>query len=240
MRILTLNICHGGGSRVPAICTSIARHNADILVLTEFREGRSGRAVRERLAAEGWIHQTTIDPPPKTNGVVIASRIPFGMTTRLSTSGLEQWRAIECQFDRFDLLGVYVPLGSSKPTFWNALNTVARHNRDRNYLILGDFNTGRHLIDEAGTTFLCEKSFRELEELGFIDAWRSLHPEAREYSWFSRAANGFRLDHCFLAPSLVTRFISARYSHTEREQRVSDHSALIVDLLQEADEDGCP
>jgi len=35
----------------------------------------------------------------------------------------------------------------------------------------------------------------QLIELGWVDAWRFLHPAKREFTWFSSANNGFRLDY---------------------------------------------
>ena len=59
---------------------------------------------------------------------------------------------------------------------------------------------------------------------------RHLHPHDREFTWYSHAGSGFRIDHAYLSPALLARLAAARYSHAERELRVSDHSVLVVDL----------
>jgi len=38
MKIVTLNIRHGGGTRVPVILEYLDSQNGDVIVLTEFRE----------------------------------------------------------------------------------------------------------------------------------------------------------------------------------------------------------
>jgi exonuclease III len=72
-----------------------------------------------------------------------------------------------------------------------------------------------------------------LRELGYRDAFRALHGYARrEPSWTWRRIaghdGGWRLDHVFASDEL--RPVSAAYHHAWREQGLSDHSALEVDL----------
>jgi exonuclease III len=72
-----------------------------------------------------------------------------------------------------------------------------------------------------------------LRELGYRDAFRTLHGYAqREPSWTWRRIaghdGGWRLDHLFASEEL--RPASATYHHAWREQGLSDHSALEVDL----------
>ena len=72
-----------------------------------------------------------------------------------------------------------------------------------------------------------------LQELGYRDAYRSLHGYAnREPSWtWKRIAGhdgGWRLDHIFVSAEL--RPIACTYHHAWREEDLSDHSALEADL----------
>jgi endonuclease/exonuclease/phosphatase family metal-dependent hydrolase len=72
-----------------------------------------------------------------------------------------------------------------------------------------------------------------LRELGYRDAFRSLHGYAhREPSWTWRRIaghdGGWRLDHLFASEEL--ELVSASYHHAWREEGLSDHSALEVDL----------
>jgi exodeoxyribonuclease III len=65
------------------------------------------------------------------------------------------------------------------------------------------------------------------------EAWRTLNGDQREYSWISNRHHGFRIDHAFPSPALLPRLIGAKYSHTERQQKISDHSLLIVELANQ-------
>jgi exonuclease III len=78
-----------------------------------------------------------------------------------------------------------------------------------------------------------------LRELGYHDAYRALHGYAApEPSWtWKRIAGhsgGWRIDHIFASSQL--RAIACRYHHDWRDQQLSDHSALEVDLAQPHDE----
>jgi exodeoxyribonuclease-3 len=120
--------------------------------------------------------------------------------------------------------------GEAKSRFWDAVLKAAREKESEPYLFIGDFNTGAPGLDEAGDTFYCSGHFLELSRLGWTDMWRFHNPGGREYTWYSNRGNGFRIDHAFATESLRSRISSCRYSHTEREERVSDHSMLIVDV----------
>jgi exonuclease III len=41
---------------------------------------------------------------------------------------------------------------------------------------------------------------------------------------------GFRLDYAFLSPALGDKLKAVRYSSLERENKLSDHSMLIVEI----------
>ena len=67
-----------------------------------------------------------------------------------------------------------------------------------------------------------------MRALGFRDAVRAVHGwEAKERSWTYPNGGGYRLDH-LLARGADVR--GAAYAHGLREEGLSDHSALAVDL----------
>ena len=54
LRLLAWNIRQGGGTRLPAIAAALSRHEADILVLSEYRGGDSAERLRAALGAFGY------------------------------------------------------------------------------------------------------------------------------------------------------------------------------------------
>jgi len=56
MKLVTLNIQHGGGRRIPGILDYLRSQEADAIVLTEFRENSNAEALRSGLAENGFHH----------------------------------------------------------------------------------------------------------------------------------------------------------------------------------------
>lgn len=233
LRLLTLNIRHGGGQRASTIADAIVDSEPDIVVLTEFRENASAAIIRDRLAARGWTHQASSNPPARTNGVFVAARMPFAVGPTQLGVPEGDWRWLELEFGALRLVASYFPLSARKLPYWDWFLERARERSDGQCVLIGDFNTGKHLIDEVGATFFGADYPIRLEELGWADAWRSLHPEDREYTWYSPKGNGFRLDYAWLSPSLRGSLRAASHLHETRTKAITDHAGLMVDLALE-------
>ncbi|HEX3415241.1 MAG TPA: endonuclease/exonuclease/phosphatase family protein [Stellaceae bacterium] len=136
---------------------------------------------------------------------------------------------IAVEFPAFRLVGIYMPNLLAKVPYWEAL--IATLNEiGGDALAVGDFNTCRPYIDEAGAIDRTAHYMDKMAEIGFCDLWRRRNPELREFSWFSTRGNGFRIDHAFLSDALAARTGTIRYSHEERLAGISDHSPLILEL----------
>ena len=229
MRIMTWNIRQGGGSRIGAIADSIARWQPDLAVLCEFRNSRQGLALRDRLSAL-LPHQAASGASPRTNAVMVASRIPLEPDPAAERLGDQVHRAVAVRTGGLALMGLYFPQREAKIALFRFLLGLPREYLDGRTVLAGDFNTGRHNIDETGATFIASDCFERLAETGWVDAFRHLHPDASEFSWFSRGGNGFRVDHLLLSPPLVPALREIKYSQGERLAGVSDHAILLADL----------
>ena len=67
MKVIALNIRHGGGNRIKSIVPILVQSKADIIVLTEFRFHNNSNIVRNLLKKEGYAHTTYSSKDPKTN-----------------------------------------------------------------------------------------------------------------------------------------------------------------------------
>jgi exodeoxyribonuclease-3 len=229
-RVLAWNIRQGGGARLPAIAEALARHDADILVLSEYRGGDSAYRLREMLERLGYRYVTTPLPPPGRSGVLIAARRRFRTHSALNHELPEPYRLISVEFAGLCLCGVYMPNLRAKVPYWEALIAGLAVKAGEHALAIGDFNTCRAYVDEPGAIDTTAYFMDRIEEIGFRDLWRHRYPEGREYSWYSTRGNGFRIDHAFLSPGLAKRAGPIAYSHDERLAGLSDHSPMILDL----------
>lgn len=233
MRVLSWNIRHGGGRRLSQIAESIRKYDPDIVVLIEFRRSATAPLVQE-LRACGWPHVIDSSPEGNANGVALLSR---HRTVQRSMGEAESGRAlaVDVTAHRVNVVAVYIPVfdprrPDRKANYWDTLLQGLAAEIEGPALLIGDFNTGHHLRDEAGRTFRCADRFARLEQTGWTDLWRR-HNEVAEFSWYSSPGRrGFRLDHAFASPSLVPHVTGCRYEHAEREAAVSDHSLLLVDI----------
>ncbi len=232
MRLLTWNIRAGGGVRLPRIAESIAAHQADVLVLTEYRSGEAGQRLRAVLRDLGYPWQSSIEPPGIRNGVLIAARTRSRPVMHVTEHVPEPWRMLTVTIDRVRLFGIYMPNLKAKIPYWEALIEAARPQSGGRTLALGDFNTCRAYVDEPGATDVTALFLDKIQDAGFRDVWRDRFPDGREYSWYSHRANGFRIDHAFASSRLARHIGDVRYSHVERTTGLSDHSALIVEIAR--------
>jgi exodeoxyribonuclease III len=229
MRLLAWNIRQGGGSRLPRIADALARHEADILVLSEYRGGEAAGHLRAALALLGYGYATAVTPPGGRSGVLLAARCAFRDDGAVGVGLPEPYRMVSAEFPGFRLVGVYMPNLIAKLPYWETLIAILGET-DGHALAVGDFNTCRPYLDEAGAIDRTAHYMDRIAEIGFCDLWRRRNPELREYSWFSTRGNGLRIDHAFLSDALVARTGTIRYSHEERLAGISDHSPPILEL----------
>lgn len=245
MRLLTWNIRHGGGTRLSRIVEELAAYDADVIALTEYRAG-PGKELRGELFERGWPHVETTYPTESENGIAVFSRTPL-LRMRVCPVAPEhsmRWLDVDLPEYGFGVCVLHImAAGSSKKhalniakvRFWEAVLSAAEARLHEPFLLVGDWNTGAHRLDETGKTFVCAEHFGNLSTRGWTDAWRHHNPGTTECTWYSTLkggarGNGFRIDHCFATPTLLPRITSCRYSHAEREAGISDHSIAIVEV----------
>lgn len=226
-RLATLNIRHGGSKSAEALAIRLLGYDADILVVTEFRANAVGAQLISRLEQAGY---DTSHPAvgPKVNTVLIAARIGIERSWAFSES-LDPRHLWCAEIDGAYVCGVYMPQNTAKLPYWETLIRDASSNGID--LLIGDFNTGTNDLDKdpRGAKFIGPKMPGRLIASGYTDMWRSLHPDVREYSWFSRPGdNGFRLDYVFAAPDLAPRISVCEFDHAPRLTGETDHSGLVA------------
>ena len=66
--------------------------------------------------------------------------------------------------------------------------------------------------------------------MDFIDTYKIKNPNQLEYSWVGRTGNGYRYDYAFFHKNSSLNLIDCFFLHTIRENKLSDHSALILKI----------
>ena len=233
-KIIALNIRQGGGNRAPKLLEWILGQAPDLIVFSEWRPNLVGQSIILHLQESGYTSQSISKDDTKANSVLVAGRKNFELTnvtpqnSKKGVLGLADLGALR-------ICASYFPQKEEKVVFFDRCADLAKEHSNVPFLLVGDLNTGNNELDlePGGDKFLCDDQFTSLEtEVGLADLWRLQHgPDAREWTWRS-SKNGFRIDHAFANDAFRTLYkkINCHYLHEPRETKITDHSALVIDL----------
>ena len=162
-------------------------------------------------------------------------------------------RYLQADFGKLSIISLYLPSGSSseerQAAKFRFMALFLPHMAElrasgRDVIVCGDWNIAHQAIDlknwrsnQKNSGFLPEERAwfgSLLDEQGWVDAYRRLHPEATDacYTWWSNRGQawaknvGWRLDYQIATPELAARALRAE---VYKEERFSDHAPLIVD-----------
>jgi len=133
------------------------------------------------------------------------------------------------QEEGITVLSIYAP-NLKAPQYVRQTQTDIEVKTDSNTIIVGDFNTPLTPMDRSSkqkinkeTQVLNDKS----DEMDLIDIFRTFHPNAEEYTFFSSAHGTFsRIDHILGHKSNLSKFKKTEIVSTI----FSDHNAMTLDI----------
>lgn len=210
--------------------------DAEILILTEFVDGPTRLRFKESLAEMGYKSIRVSRKITKNNQVLIASKtplitgdlIPPDTTEDAATNFLHQ---ILPNYD-LEVVGVRPPTYKSMQLqdYWHHLSSIIARTKDRAIVFIGDLNCDPFLGSSSGAVAL-----KKLCSEGFIIP----KPEGL---WSYISYNGMRstrIDHALISPkiryckaSYITRCGHMILAGPDYEKPVSDHAALVLDLMK--------
>jgi len=224
MKLLALNIRQGGGTRIAAICSYLIAQDCDAHVISEFRRNARGDQLIEALRQAGFSHVHHNNTNSKQNTVMVATK--QASTLFKIDDCPNEWSIIGINLAGLQLIGTYFPQRKVKAAVFSKLEDIA----SSNILAIGDFNTGSNTLDTEAAKLHCADEFLSLANRTLTDLWRAHNGEVtQEYSWYSNAGNGFRIDHALAGKHVTDQCVNCYYDHSTRET-LTDHSALIVQL----------
>ena len=239
-------------ARIEHVKAWIAAHNPDILLLQELKAAEFPAAFFEGLGyASAAVTQKAY------NGVAILSRQPIHTiaTTLLGDETDSHARFLEAVVRGIRIVNIYLPNGNpiNSDKFVYKLAWMDRLYEQMQIwlksgmptLVGGDFNVIPEDIDcHKPASWMHDALFqpesraryRALMALGYIDAFRSLHPaEGGHFTfwdYFRKAFEynrGIRIDHFLLSPELAQRLESCEIDRGPRAlERPSDHTPIVA------------
>ncbi len=254
MRIVTLNVNGLRAAASKGFYDWLPRAAADVVCLQELKAQAAdmSAAMLNPPGYHGYFHYAE---KKGYSGVGIYSRsAPDRIIEGLDIPDIDvEGRYLEAQFGNLAIVSVYLPSGSAgehrqaakfafMDRFWPHLVKLAKCGRE--VILCGDWNIAHTEKDlknwrsnQKNSGFLPEERAwidRVFTELGFIDVYRRLYPDATEegYTWWSNRGQawaknvGWRIDYQIATPGIAARALEASIYKAER---FSDHAPLIID-----------
>ncbi|MBL8437188.1 MAG: exodeoxyribonuclease III [Zoogloeaceae bacterium] len=254
LRIITANLNGIRSAASKGFLDWLATTPADVVCLQELKAQDSDltEPMRHPAGYQGYFHCAE---KKGYSGVGIYARAtPQRVTEGLGIADIDQeGRFLELDFGHLSVISLYLPSGSSseerqqaKFRFMERFFPHLRRLRDegREIIVCGDWNIAHQAIDlknwksnQKNSGFLPEERAwlsQVFEELGWVDVYRRLHPEAtgEAYTWWSNRGQawaknvGWRIDYQIATPGIAAR---ARSAEVYKATRFSDHAPLIID-----------
>ncbi|HET6620566.1 MAG TPA: exodeoxyribonuclease III [Dongiaceae bacterium] len=218
-----------------------------------------------RMEIESLGYQVSTVGQKARHGVALLSRAPHRVELRAlpGDDGDEQARYLEAVVDvpaphgrPVRVASIYLPNGNPIDTekfpyklLWmDRLNRHARNLLAREEIVVlgGDYNvcpTDEDVFDVIAMSddALCQpetrRRWRELANLGYVDALRALYPAGRHYTFWDYQAGrwqrdeGLRIDHLMLSPQAADLLEAVGIDKEPRKlDRPSDHTPIWVRL----------
>ncbi len=255
MKIATYNV-NSINARLPNLLRWLGETSPDVVCLQElkapqdkFPEG----AIRDAGYGVVWHGQKS------WNGVAILARgadpVEVGRALPGDPDDLHS-RYLEAHVHGLLVGCLYLPNGNPAPgpkfdykLRW--LDRLLAHaaalvSRDSPVILAGDYNIiptekdvykPERWVDDALFRVEVREAFARLTRQGWVDAVRSLHPDAQIYTFWDYFRNAFgrdaglRIDHLLLNPAAAPRLVSAGVDRNVRGwEKASDHAPTWVEL----------
>lgn len=226
--ILSWNIRQGGGSRLSAMLKALERLSPEVIAFSEYRNNKSGLLLRTSLLRLGYRYQVASHAQKDVNSAFLASKYPCSSAIFPNCDKTYDHNIVCGQLPAFDIYSVYFPHKKKHRLFEFLIDEELK--TERPAIIVGDYNTGINGVDQVGSSFWYEEQLIQLEKTGYIDAFRAINGNKKEYSWYSHQKNGYRYDHTYISVDLKPFIADCQYLHQWREDGLSDHSPMLLTL----------
>ncbi len=253
MKIITLNLNGIRSASRKGFLEWLPQQRADVICVQELK-AQAADMTAELLAPTGYHGHFHYAGKKGYSGVGIYSKAaPDRVKAGFGVAEFDdEGRYLRADFGELSVISLYLPSGSSgehrqasKFRFLDAflphLKTLRKAGRE--VVLCGDWNIAHREIDLKNwkgnlknSGFLPEERAwmtQIFDELGWVDVYRRLHPEATDasYTWWSnrgqaRAKNvGWRIDYQIATPGVAGR---AKDAAIYKDEWFSDHAPLTI------------
>lgn len=252
MRIISANLNGIRSAANKGFFSWLEQQQADVVCLQELKAQEADLTAQMRNPAglEGYFHYA--DKKGYSGVGIYCRRKPDQVIVGLGIADIDaEGRYLRADFGNLSVVALYLPSGSSseerQQVKFSFMERFMPHLRElaasgREVILCGDWNIAHKEIDLKNwkgnlknSGFLPEERAwltQLFDEVGFVDVWRQLYPEAPGYSWWSNRGQayakdvGWRIDYHITTPGIAAK---ALRSSIYKEEKFSDHAPLTVD-----------
>ncbi len=254
LRIISANLNGIRSATSKGFLDWLATQEADFVCVQELKAQAAdlGEPMKACAGLRGYFHHAE---KKGYSGVgIYTRRAPERVVEGLGIADIDaEGRYLQLDYPGVSVVSLYLPSGSSSDERQQAkFSFMARflphlaelRASGREVVICGDWNIAHREIDlrnwksnQKNSGFLPEERAwlsQVLDELGWVDVYRRLYPDATgdSYTWWSNRGQawaknvGWRIDYHLATPAIAaTATVAAVY----KAQRFSDHAPLTVD-----------
>jgi len=254
VKIITLNLNGIRSAARKGFLEWLARQQADVVCVQEIK-AQAADMTAELLSPAGYHGHFHYAEKKGYSGVGLYSRAkPAKVATGFGVTEFDaEGRYLRADFGDLSVISLYLPSGSSGEhrqaskfrfldTFFPLMKRLRKAGRE--IVLCGDWNIAHREIDLKNwkgnlknSGFLPEERAwmtRVFDELGWVDVYRRLHPDAtgESYTWWSNRGQawaknvGWRIDYQIATPGIAAR---AKRAAVCKDERFSDHAPLTVE-----------
>lgn len=253
MKIITLNLNGIRSASSKGFLDWLPQQRADLICVQELK-AQAADMTEELLAPAGYHGHFHYAEKKGYSGVGIYSKTaPDRVKAGFGIAEFDdEGRYLRADFGELSVISLYLPSGSSgehrQASKFRFLDAFLPHLKKlrkagREVVLCGDWNIAHREIDLKNwkgnlknSGFLPEERAWMTQifgELGWVDVYRRLHPEATDasYTWWSnrgqaRAKNvGWRIDYQIATPGVAQR---AKDAAIYKDEWFSDHAPLTI------------
>lgn len=254
MKIATWNV-NSIKSRLVHVLSWCEVNQPDILCLQETK-CVDEKFPHQTLRALGYDH-IAFHGESSYNGVAIISKYAIADPQKnLPGKADAQTRLIAGTVNGIPIVNVYVPHGTKLGTdkFSYKIDWLRRLRKyldkkfdlNNNIILCGDLNVAPHELDVWSVPVWKEKihftkperdAIQDLKKWGFVDVFRQINDDAREFSWWSNFRHdfekdrGLRIDHIWASPPLAATCTDCWIDKDPRGwEHPSDHAPVVAEF----------
>ena len=243
LSIFCWNIANPSIERANKQAEWLFKRGEDVFVLTETKNSK-GCLFMEDFFKKNDYTVVFVKPEGKEYGVMIVSRHKLEPTNFYNLDDNLKSRVASGKIflnnKSLEIIGTYIPsrdksfdkIKRKKKFIENIGKSFQSYSDYSNVIFCGDLNILEpchiphyHFFEKWEYDF-----YNSLMNYELFDSFRHLNPQKKDYSWVGRTGDGYRYDHCFVSKDLLPFVKECYYLHNPRNERLSDHSAIIIKL----------